>query len=189
MHLIFIPLKCLAKVFFVGNPNWPVGSSGWPQWGRAGHWGCLAGIGYHVPPGPTVGSGLPPPYTHTQTHTVSLERHMHRLLSNSGLYGGVTLETSASMRLNQCLKEKQGSEGGCCHGIGSLTLQLCTSCCWAAGFLLEEAACWAAAMVWVAAAAACLAAFWQKQKMVIYVKYKSRASGNSTCANWMHAWS
>ena len=39
-----------------------------------------------------------------------------------------------------------------------LTLQLWTSCCWAAWFLLDEAACWAAAMVCVAAAAACLAA-------------------------------
>lgn len=38
------------------------------------------------------------------------------------------------------------------------TLQLCTSCCWDAVFLLEAAAFWAAAMVWVAAAAACLAA-------------------------------
>lgn len=38
------------------------------------------------------------------------------------------------------------------------TLQLCTSCCWDAVFLLETAAFWAAAMVWVAAAAACLAA-------------------------------
>lgn len=42
------------------------------------------------------------------------------------------------------------------------TLQLWTSCCWAAWFLLDEAAFWAAAMVWVAAAAACLAAFCQK---------------------------
>ena len=39
-----------------------------------------------------------------------------------------------------------------------LTLQLWTSFCWAAWFLLDEAACWAAAMVCVAAAAACLAA-------------------------------
>lgn len=38
------------------------------------------------------------------------------------------------------------------------TLQLCTSCCWDAVFLLEAAAFWAAAMVCVAAAAACLAA-------------------------------
>ncbi len=46
--------------------------------------------------------------------------------------------------------------------VSMFTLQLWTSCCWAAWFLLVEAACWAAAMVWVAAAAACLAAFWQE---------------------------
>lgn len=38
------------------------------------------------------------------------------------------------------------------------TLQLCTSCWWAAVFLFETAAFWEAAIVWVAAAAACLAA-------------------------------
>ena len=109
------------------------------------------------------------------------------MLSHSVLYGGVTLAISASMK--PMLKRETRKWEGCCHGIRSLTLQLCTSCCWAAGFLLDEAACWAAAMVWVAAAAACLAAFWQKKEMVIYVRYKSWASVNSTCANWMHAWS
>lgn len=48
----------------------------------------------------------------------------------------------------------------------ALTLQLCTSCCCAAGFLLEDAACCAAAMVWVAEAAACLAACWQRKEWV-----------------------
>ena len=48
----------------------------------------------------------------------------------------------------------------------TLTLQLCTSCCCAAGFLLEEAACCVAAMVWVAEAAACLVACWQGEAQV-----------------------
>lgn len=46
-------------------------------------------------------------------------------------------------------------------GHRPLTLQLCTSCCWAAAFLLDMAAFWAAAMACVAAAAACLAATWR----------------------------
>lgn len=46
------------------------------------------------------------------------------------------------------------------------TLQLCTSCWWAAVFLLEAAAFWDAAMAWVAAAAACLAAFWRDKHQV-----------------------
>lgn len=45
---------------------------------------------------------------------------------------------------------------------GHLTLQLWTSCWWAAVFLFEMAAFWEAAIVWVAAAAACLAATWKR---------------------------
>lgn len=49
-------------------------------------------------------------------------------------------------------------------GSPDLTLQLCTSCCWAAGFLLDTAAFWEAAMVCVAAAAACFAATWEQRE-------------------------
>lgn len=48
-----------------------------------------------------------------------------------------------------------------------LTLQLWTSCCWAAGFLLDTAAFWEAAMVCVAAAAACLAATWRGERQEV----------------------
>ncbi len=79
----------------------------------------------------------------------------------------------------------RGTGSGCWE---THTLQLCTSCCWAAGFLLEEAAFCAAAMVWVAAAAACLAAFWPTDMTQIYyykTTYTAAIDIDQLLSTWM----